>query len=218
MRDARRRTVLVLLLLAAAGSGCAPTEPEIVSRAGWDWNPEEDAQPEGFAGASYYFEYPDPADVVVGEGAALVRVRGLAHNVLVPRSDGAEPWVYTPMTVEVVDPAASGLAPGAQIEVAVPGGSAQGLYSPYLWDFDKAELDPDSLYLMTWEPYEYPGFEGVVVGMIHEVDVDHGTVERLQRPTGEPVDAQPVYDVYDVLDVLESSDAVLAEALAAAVG
>jgi len=177
------------------------------SSSGWEWKPGDD----GVApDVHYYYEYPGPDEFVLGESAAVVRFTALRRNQLVPESEGALAWVYTPAEVEIVEPGDTGLVVGSRLELAVPGGSAPGVSHAGLWVFDKAEIDRGSTYVVSWSEYDYPGFEpGLVLDHLYEVRDGGDTLVRLQdEPGGEPT--RVALDVKELLaeapetDLLES--------------
>jgi|GEM_PF-3857825 len=197
--------VAVATSLFALVAGC--------SSSGWEWKPGDD----GVApDVHHYYEYPGPDEFVLGERAAVVRFTALRRNQLVPESEGALAWVYTPAEVEIVEPGDTGLAVGSRLELAVPGGSAQGLSHAGLWVFDKAEIDRGSTYVVSWSEYDYPGFElGLVLDYLYEVRDDGKTLVRLQdEPGGEST--RVALDVAGLL--AEATETDLLESIAPGTG
>ncbi|WP_062307906.1 hypothetical protein [Demequina subtropica] len=173
-----------LLLAAVPLAGCAG------GAEAWEWQPGEDASaaPE----AHYYYDYAQDNEFTVGPVTAVVTFEALSHNVLVDGTDASEPWTYTPAEVKIVGPGNSGLETGDLLSVAIPGGTAEGVTAPSLWKFDKAEIDPESRYLLSWTPYEYPNFTlESVVEFLYEYDAATGELERLQANPEEPLGGAP---------------------------
>jgi len=169
--------VTVLGVLVALGASCSG------GNSAWEWSAADELPPP--EDAQFYFEYPEASDFALGAETAVVAVVDLKRNVLVPESPGAEPWVYTPMVVEIVESGDSGLDVGETLTIAVPGGTVGEFSSPSIWVFDKAALDPDSLYVVSWAPYDYPGFElDLVLQYVYEMSEDGAGLERLQEPAG----------------------------------
>ena len=191
----------VLVVAACAGilSACGTTPS---ASGDWAWTPEQDEIPAGTLPVDYYFEYPDSPRVTVGDNSALVSIQSLGANVLVPATSDSAAWVYTPMVLEVIDPGSSGLRAGSTIEVAVPGGKVGDIFTQYLWEFDKSELDGTSTYLMGWHAYAYPKFAlATVVDTIYEFSADGRELTDLRR---EPALGAPwAPDVFDTVDVVE---------------
>ena len=173
----------VLLLAAAAVTatltlaGCVGPEPST--------GPTPGGQDARAPGDQPYYVYPEPGEFVINPDAAVVRFTGLRPDVLVHASPGWLEWVYTPAVIEVLEPGTSGLDAGETFELAIPGGVAEGVEYSGTWVFDKAEIDPDSRYLVSWSAQDYPGFElERVLNFLYEVRDDGRTLVRLQDPPG----------------------------------
>lgn len=201
MRLASALVVGSVALLAGCSSG-----------SGWEWEPGDDGV---VPDVHYYFDYPGPDELVLGEQAAIVRFTALRRNQLVPESEGALAWVYTPAEVEIVAPGDTGLAAGSRIELAIPGGSVDGVSYAGLWDFDKSEIDRDSTYVVSWSEYDYPGFAlDLGLDYLYEVRDAGETLVRLQgepgsEPTGVELDVTELVaedDSPPVIGLLESID------------
>ena len=177
----RREPRGALLLAAATASlalaGCAGPEPSA--------EPTTPSDNDGPPGTQPYYVYPEPGELVIDADAAVVRFTALRPDVLVHSSPGWAEWVYTPAVIEVLEPGASGLAAGETLELAIPGGVAEGVEYAGVWVYDKAEIDPDSSYLVSWSGYAYQGFElEQVLEYLYEVRDDGHTLVRLQDPPG----------------------------------
>lgn len=105
----------------------------------------------------YYFEYPDPADLWLPGVVAVARPVTMDANVLVEGTAASEPWVYTPVTFEIVEVLTGELA-GDRITAAVAGGTANGRYHQGLFEFDKQALKAGGLFVISVSRYDYPGF------------------------------------------------------------
>lgn len=172
------------LLVGLSLSSCSSSAPA------WEWDPSEDetAPPE----AHYFYDYPTSDEFVVGDLTAVVKIVDLSHNVLVDGTESSEEWTYTPAEFEVVEPGNSGLSVGERVVVAIPGGTAGGVTPPSLWKFNKAELDPVSLYVLSWTPYDYPNFElESVVQFVYEYDESTSQLRLLQANPEEPAAGEP---------------------------
>lgn len=181
---------LVILTLA----GCSA--PNTASANHWEWQPTEDeatAPP-----AHYYYDYASAEELVLGQITAVVKVRELSHNVLVEATDESEEWTYTPAQFEILESGNSGLGVGEIIEVAIPGGTAEGVTPPSLWSFNKREIDSSSQYLVSWTRYDYPNFAlDQVLQFIYEHRENSPDLIRLQtNPEAAPGPA----DVFSVND------------------
>lgn len=169
-RNAKAVVVGAVVFMSTACSGSADS---------WEWKPEDELPPP--EGVSFYFDYPEASEFALGTHTAVVTIQGLKKNVLVPESPGAEAWVYTPMKVYIVDPGDTGLKKGQTVAIAIPGGSVGSFTSPSVWVFDKAELDRDSTYVISYTDYEYPGFDlDFVLQYVYEVAPNGGGLVRLQ--------------------------------------
>ena len=168
-----RRGALSLALGAVllALLGCAVPEPG-TEPAEWESTPADAV-------------YPEPGEFVIGPDAAVVRFTALRPDVLVRASPEAPEWVYTPAEIEVLVPGSSGLDWNESFSLAIPGGVADGVEHAGTWVFDKAQIDPDSTYLVSWSELEHPGFElGHVLDYLYEVRDEGRTLVRLQDPPG----------------------------------
>lgn len=176
-REPRGAVLLAAATAALALAGCTGPEPSAEPTTPSDNDGPPDTQP--------YFVYPEPGEFVINPDAAVVRFTGLRPDVLVHASPGWQEWVYTPAVIEVLEPGTSGLAAGETLELAIPGGVAEGVEHAGIWVFDKAEIDPDSRYLVSWSVQEYPGFVlERVLDFLYEVRDDGRTLVRLQEPPG----------------------------------
>ena len=176
-REPRGVLLLAAATAALALAGCAGPDPraELTTRSVNDRAP----------GTQPHFIYPEPGEFVIDPDAAVVRFTGMRPDVLVDASPGWLEWVYTPAVIEVLEPGTSGLDAGKTLELAIPGGVAEGVEYSGVWVFDKAEIDPDSRYLVSWSAQEFPGFElEWVLDYLYEVRDGGRTLVRLQDPPG----------------------------------
>jgi hypothetical protein len=173
--DMRSRTLLASGALSASLvlAGCAGASDD------WAWQPSEDETPA--PEAHYYYDYAEADEFMLGETTAVVRFTDLENNVLVPGTESSEPWTYTPGRVEIVEPGDSGLNVGDTVALAIPGGTAEGITTASLWTFDKAEIDAQSRYVISWTQYDYPLFElSHVLEFLYEYHEEDGELHRLQ--------------------------------------
>jgi len=178
--------------------GCSSTDEA------WEWTSAEDAVSN--RNVEYYYDYPADDEVALGAVTALVRIVALEHNVAVPASEGAEPWVYTPATVQIIEPGNSGLKVGEELTLAIPGGNADGISSPSLWVFDKAELDSRANYVFSWAHYQYPGFKlSDVLQYVYE-ETSSGFVRLQSEPDAVGKSAHPSFEAADVAAEMAASD------------